>query len=92
MRSSVDGFMSVFTGKHVQETSQVDGPQEGRVSSVDVANFRAVVVFDKGFSTDHGFTATFGRTSTVPQVGDRALCISIGDGIENVWLISWAPS
>jgi hypothetical protein len=87
----MQAFGQLLTGKqHRRPKRQIEGPQEGRIISVDEDAATAVfVIKDFDDETHRLGPAPFGRTDTPPQVGDKCLAVFVGLGIDRPWLIAW---
>lgn len=93
MNDPLQGWVGILTGKHVNVTDQVDGPQEGVVLSVDTGSNTVYVTMDNSvFGVNNKFgPMPYCRCDPVyaPQIGDHALVCFIGKGIDRPRLISW---
>ena len=75
-------------GAVLQTIEQATGAMQGKVIAVSGGN--ATVTLDD-FGDNVKFSpCPYGRTSTPPQVGDVALVVFVGQGIDKPWLIRWA--
>lgn len=88
MRNVNDGFNSLLAGKRVVTVEQVDGPQEGRVISVDAPNQRAqVAMVNSAFGEEKQFEVDYDDSLT-PVVGDKCLLVFVGQGVDRGWLLA----